>query len=193
MLSVLRTAVPQQHSTSDTSRVKFRTVLGLGPLNKGFEPSRPKSSTSSNTQSRSLSRRSVDIVSGYSLKRRHRRNRPSVVDPFFYVPDEPVPAEHTAPTSEMKNSVSQSVPTQRVPVRAEKQDGPWAVSVAETPHEPNSYSIYIKSECLSVMGLSRAQSLPVLYPAPPSLTHIVVHAPSSLRPAFTSIVYMLTS
>ncbi|KZT64065.1 hypothetical protein DAEQUDRAFT_733128 [Daedalea quercina L-15889] len=145
MLGVLRTAVPQQHSTSDTSRVKFRTVLGLGPLNKGFEPSRPKSSTSSKTQSRSLSRRSVDVVSGYSLKRQHRRNRSSVVDPSFYVPDEPVPAEPTAPTSEMKNSVSQSVPTQRVPVRAEKQDGPWAVSVAETPHEPNSYSIYIKT------------------------------------------------
>lgn len=62
----------------------------------------------------------------------------------------------------------QSQPTRRLPVRAENQDGPWTVSVAETPHEPNSYSIYIKSECLSVIPLSRAHKLPASLPPTPS-------------------------
>ena len=166
MLGVLRTAVPQQPSPSDTQRVKFRTVLGLGAFNKDFEPSRNKFSAPASTQSRSFSRRSVDVVSGYSLKRQHRRNQSSVADPSFFTPDEPTSAESTSPSDmpTIRNSVVQSQPTRRVPVRAENQDGPWTVSVAETPHEPNSYSIYIKSECLSVMPLSRAHKLPRIPP-----------------------------
>ena len=171
MLGVLRTAAPQQHTPSDTQRVKFRTVLGLGTLNKDSELSRRKSSATTSTQSRSFSRRSVDVVSG-SLKRQHRRNQSSVVDPSFFTPDVPASAESTAQPSDMptiRNSVVQSQPTRRIPVRAENQDGPWTVSVAETPHEPNSYSIYIKSECLSVIPLSRAHKLPRIPPRNPLL------------------------
>jgi len=31
------------------------------------------------------------------------------------------------------------------------QDGPWSVSVAETPYDAHSFSLYIKSECLSFL------------------------------------------
>lgn len=77
----------------------------------------------------------------------------------------------------------QSQPARRLPVRAENQDGPWTVSVAETPHEANSYSIYIKSECLS--SLARTNSP---HPSPHlPLRYVVAHAL-----ALTSSVYMLT-
>ncbi|KXN84985.1 hypothetical protein AN958_11830 [Leucoagaricus sp. SymC.cos] len=33
----------------------------------------------------------------------------------------------------------------RAAVRIETQDGPWSVSVAETPHDPRSYCLYIKT------------------------------------------------
>ena len=31
--------------------------------------------------------------------------------------------------------------------RLRTEEGPWAISAAETPHDPSSYSLYIKSEC----------------------------------------------
>lgn len=34
------------------------------------------------------------------------------------------------------------------------QDGPWSVSVAETPYDTHSFSLYIKSECLYLVFLS---------------------------------------
>jgi serine/threonine protein kinase len=36
-------------------------------------------------------------------------------------------------------------PVRRPPVRIDAQEGPWSVSVAETPHDAHSYSIYIKT------------------------------------------------
>jgi len=30
------------------------------------------------------------------------------------------------------------------------QDGPWSVSVAETPYDARSYSLYIKSESFAI-------------------------------------------
>ncbi|KAJ7492025.1 kinase-like protein [Mycena latifolia] len=36
-------------------------------------------------------------------------------------------------------------PNRRPPVRMNAQDGPWSVSVAETPDDPRSYSLYIKT------------------------------------------------
>ncbi|KIJ13756.1 hypothetical protein PAXINDRAFT_80186 [Paxillus involutus ATCC 200175] len=35
--------------------------------------------------------------------------------------------------------------TRRPPVRIDAQEGPWSISVAETPHDARSYSIYIKT------------------------------------------------
>ncbi|KAG7451810.1 kinase-like protein [Guyanagaster necrorhizus] len=36
-------------------------------------------------------------------------------------------------------------PNRRAPVRIDAQDGPWSVSVAESPHDARSYSLYIKT------------------------------------------------
>ncbi|KAF9486596.1 hypothetical protein BDN70DRAFT_23355 [Pholiota conissans] len=35
--------------------------------------------------------------------------------------------------------------SRRGPMRMDTQDGPWSVSVAENPYDPNSYSLYIKT------------------------------------------------
>ncbi|PPR05115.1 hypothetical protein CVT24_010090 [Panaeolus cyanescens] len=40
--------------------------------------------------------------------------------------------------------------SRRGPVRMDNQDGPWSVSVAETPDDSRSYSLYVKSEFFSV-------------------------------------------
>jgi hypothetical protein len=37
----------------------------------------------------------------------------------------------------------------RPPVRMDAQDGPWSISVAETPHDAQSYSLYIKSASIT--------------------------------------------
>jgi hypothetical protein len=36
--------------------------------------------------------------------------------------------------------------SRRNPLRMDTQDGPWSISVAESPNDPTTYSIYIKSE-----------------------------------------------
>jgi hypothetical protein len=38
-------------------------------------------------------------------------------------------------------------PARRQVLRVDAQDGPWTVSVAENPHRPSSYTLYVKSEC----------------------------------------------
>jgi hypothetical protein len=37
----------------------------------------------------------------------------------------------------------------RPPVRMDAQEGPWSISVAETPHDAHSYSLYIRSESIT--------------------------------------------
>lgn len=49
---------------------------------------------------------------------------------------------------EMLKNHQDTVPSRR-PVRID-QDGPWSVSVAESPHDSRSYSLYIKSEHLTI-------------------------------------------
>ena len=39
------------------------------------------------------------------------------------------------------------------------EEGPWTISAAETPHDPSSYSLYIKSECCTVLPIMRTSLL----------------------------------
>ncbi|THH01216.1 hypothetical protein EW026_g1445 [Hermanssonia centrifuga] len=46
----------------------------------------------------------------------------------------------------MKNGTAPApIPSRRGPVRVEGQDGPWTISVAETPHDTSSYSLYVRT------------------------------------------------
>ncbi|KIP02910.1 hypothetical protein PHLGIDRAFT_78408 [Phlebiopsis gigantea 11061_1 CR5-6] len=46
----------------------------------------------------------------------------------------------------MRNGAApRSTPSRRIPQRGDKQEGHWAISVAESPHDATSYSLYVKT------------------------------------------------
>ncbi|KAJ6604978.1 hypothetical protein B0H10DRAFT_2077512 [Mycena sp. CBHHK59/15] len=68
-------------------------------------------------------------------RRKLRTHRAPVAD-FVFV-DGNIPTD--------PNTMDQVNTTRRPPVRMNAQDGPWSVSVAETPDDARSYSLYIKT------------------------------------------------
>ncbi|CCM07178.1 uncharacterized protein FIBRA_09519 [Fibroporia radiculosa] len=156
MLSVLRSVAPQpQHQSTSTadSRARFRTVLGLGAIHRGFDPASTRPTNPA--LSHSLTRRSVDTITGNNLDLGHSRDRSSiVVDSSFFDRE----------LSTMKNSTEiQSMPTRRIPFRIDNQDGPWTISVAEMPHDPSSYSIYVKTLTHNITLTRTAQEIFALH------------------------------
>lgn len=73
-------------------------------------------------------------------RRKLRTNRTPVQD-FVFV-DGNIPTDPNT----MDQANTQGSPNRRPPVRMNAQDGPWSVSVAETPDDARSYSLYIKSQ-----------------------------------------------
>lgn len=151
MLSVLRSAspVPQQQSLNEHSRIKFSNILGFGTLHKDLTAASSQHSVSAtNGQvAHSLTRQSVDVVPRHITLKKNRRDRSSVAEVSFA-------DKHSAlaPTCSNPTPTAQSprMTTRRVPIRVDGQDGPWTVSVAETPHDVSSYSLYIRSQCFCV-------------------------------------------
>jgi serum/glucocorticoid-regulated kinase 2 len=69
----------------------------------------------------------------------------------FFETESTVHVENTAPspttTVMTATQERQARPARRQVLRVDAQDGPWTVSVAENPHRPSSYTLYVKSEC----------------------------------------------
>ncbi|KAI0066631.1 hypothetical protein BV25DRAFT_1412135 [Artomyces pyxidatus] len=134
----VRGGQPPQPSPSLSRRSrKFRTVLGLSNLSQDaddldsqFAPPLPAKPYSS------LVRRSVDIVS---------KRRTNIIDPSFFEPTTTVFIDSTPPSPTMKNHQEPQVRQRRQVLRMDAQDGPWTVSAAENPHDPASYSLYVKT------------------------------------------------
>ncbi|KAI0082131.1 hypothetical protein K474DRAFT_1586259 [Panus rudis PR-1116 ss-1] len=60
----------------------------------------------------------------------------------------------------MRNGIApQPVLPRRMPFRLDGQDGPWTISVAETPHDASSYSIYIKTPTHNLTLTRSAQEI----------------------------------
>ena len=85
---------------------------------------------------------------------------PSTVDPNTTTPtatprqaiiDLTLDSHVTVSNTNMK-ALDTNIPSssRRGPVRMDTQDGPWSVSVAETPYDARSYSLYIKSESFTI-------------------------------------------
>ncbi|OCH89725.1 hypothetical protein OBBRIDRAFT_813044 [Obba rivulosa] len=53
--------------------------------------------------------------------------------------------------------------TRRIPFRVDGQDGPWTVSVAETPHDSTSYSLYIRTPTHNLTLTRTAQEIVELH------------------------------
>jgi len=154
MPSAVRISEPQQQDVS-ASKKKFKTVLGLGvTVFKDSDPTigplSPGVKAGPSRRVNTLTRKSIDTARSYSQKRKQRAERSSIADTSFFEPDAiliPSADETTDPIPTIPNMKTVDVNTsRRPPVRMDAQDGPWSVSVAETPHDARSYSLYIKSE-----------------------------------------------
>lgn len=132
------------------SKKNFKSVLGFGSFN------RSRSSVDSYLPRQPTSRISIDTTRSFQYKRKSRQERASATD----VSSDSLsssPHAHQEHSQNHKHDPNNSVrsmksidaahtrPVRRPPVRIDAQEGPWSVSVAETPHDAHSYSIYIKT------------------------------------------------
>ncbi|KAG1747624.1 hypothetical protein EDB19DRAFT_1630609 [Suillus lakei] len=132
------------------SKKNFKSVLGFGSFN------RSRSSVDSYLPRQPPSRVSIDTTRSFQYKRKSRQERASATD----VSSDSLsssPHAHQEHSQNHKHDPNNSVrsmksidtahtrPIRRPPVRIDAQEGPWSVSVAETPHDAHSYSIYIKT------------------------------------------------
>lgn len=152
-----------QHAPK-TSNLK--SVLGFGALSlKDAAPIRSRGRSSADTVRQSSStttRASIDCTTPTTFYPRHtssRVERASVTNLAAFFKESrsnstqthqhaPQLADTTTNTSvRSMNSLDAAPPRaiRRQPIRIDAQDGPWAISVAETPHDARSYSIYIKT------------------------------------------------
>ena len=76
------------------------------------------------------------------------------------------PSAMHKPDSIMRPSAS----SRRTPLRMDAQDGPWSVSVAESPHDLKTYSLYVKSSCfLSSWLINHLLIPPCFYQPQPTI------------------------
>ena len=146
------------HSVSTThqhvhfSKKNLKTVFGFTALSfKDVNPIRGRTSVDNFHPRQPSSRASVNTSRSYQLHRKSRAERSSVTDLTLFESRNSSPhnhhASHNNSVRSMKNmDTAPSWSTRRPPVRIDAQEGPWSISVAETPHDSRSYSIYIKSE-----------------------------------------------
>lgn len=146
------------HSASAThqhvhfSKKSFKTALGFSALSfKDVNPIRGRSSVDTNRPREPSARTSVDTSRSYQHDRKSRAERSSITDLAFFDSRNSSPHNKHAPHNNSVRSMGNldaapSWSTRRPPVRIDAQEGPWSISVAETPHDARSYSIYIKSE-----------------------------------------------
>jgi hypothetical protein len=156
MPAVVRPAEPQLQDVT-VSKKKFKTVLGLGNPAFNDDTVSAGDKVSQHRRPNYLTRRSTDTARSYNKKRKQRQERSSVTDTSFFEPDAiiiPSTAENTTPIPSVENMkpIDMNTP-RRPPVRMDAQDGPWSVSVAETPHDARSYSLYIKSEFSHLLAI----------------------------------------
>lgn len=143
-------------------RNKFRTVLGFAPTAVASNPPPSSYSRGAHTLKNATvtERRSVDVTgsgayfASLGRKKSSRSVRSRVAESAFYDEESsssfsPAAAASNAEYTNMAQTQTLQVPQERESrrklVRMEAQDGPWSVSVAETPYDKNSYSIYVKS------------------------------------------------
>ncbi|KAI0701269.1 hypothetical protein C8T65DRAFT_656629 [Cerioporus squamosus] len=185
MLSVLRSAPPHQ-SPVEPHRVKFTNPLGLGGTRK--DPAQKSAPTADDRAQHSFTRRSVDIVTGYSAKRR----QPHPERPHNATPSSTMPGRNIVAGQAMSGR------------RSRLEEGPWTISAAETPHDPSSYSLYIKTPTHNLTLTRTAQEIVELHaklrdhfpgmklPTPP-IDASSIPAPPKRKSAFLNTLSRLAS
>lgn len=154
-------AVDQQQQQQQPSpqaaspKKKFGTVRGIGAAIKDSSGSLSNQISHSLTVGRDvlpLNRRGRDAPQKYSRRRKNRVQQSSATDVEFFettISSSSPTTDSFEPFVVVENLKPLHPPhsqyPRRPPVRMDNQDGPWSVSVAETPGDPLSYSLYVKS------------------------------------------------
>lgn len=141
-------------TTPSDTKSRFKTVLGLSSisaLDNSIVGVNSRAQTVKHAPSKG--RRSVDITRKLSSRRnghKSRKDRASVTDSSFFqardsseITDAVIIDERPVMQTEV---LLQERANRRKLAHLEAQDGPWVVSVADTPYDEKSYTIYIKSE-----------------------------------------------
>jgi serum/glucocorticoid-regulated kinase 2 len=149
----------QISSRGPTLKKKIRNVRGIGAALKdssGAFSDQLSHSWTVGRDSLPLNRKSTgtstEARKSSSRRRKHRVQQSTATEIQFFETepaDSPSIAEKSEPFVVVDNMMNWDAPytrqSRRPPVRMDAQDGPWSVSVAETPYDPHSYSLYIKS------------------------------------------------
>ncbi|KAG9313875.1 hypothetical protein JVU11DRAFT_4643 [Chiua virens] len=142
-------STPHQHV--HFSKKNFKTVLGFATFSfKDVNPIRTRSSVDAYHPCDPSARASLDSSRSLQFNRKSRVERSSVTDLTFFESRTSSSHNEHAPYNNSVRSMNNvdaapSRSTRRPPVRIDAQEGPWSISVAETPHDARSYSIYIKT------------------------------------------------
>ncbi|KAK0450596.1 uncharacterized protein EV420DRAFT_1312313 [Desarmillaria tabescens] len=147
MPQIYRRRAPSK-ADEPASRKKFSTVLGFSQL---YRDANVHTTPDELGHHHTFTRRSVDSIRSSGAGRAHIAGRPSTTSNDSL--DSPTsPAAATTPkvstdpvSTNTMLAATDLPPNRRAPVRIDAQDGPWSVSVAESPHDARSYSLYIKT------------------------------------------------
>ena len=153
------------HQQVHIPKKSLKSVLGFGALSlREAAPIRGRSSVDTYRPPELFSSRaSIDTARNFQPKRKSTRTeRSGVTNVSSFFRDSLSPSstsshhhgEHASQDITDSSTSVRSMNTtdiaphramRRQPVRIDAQEGPWTISVAETPHDSRSYSIYIKS------------------------------------------------
>ncbi|KAG6334654.1 hypothetical protein ID866_4436 [Astraeus odoratus] len=149
------------HQQLQVPKKNLKSVLGFGALSlKDAAPIRGRSSVDTyRAPPPYAARASIDTTRSFQPKHKSSRTeRSSVTNVASFFRE-----SHASSTSHQQhapnnnadtntsvrsmNTLDNAPPraTRRQPFRIDAQEGPWTISVAETPHDARSYSIYIKT------------------------------------------------
>lgn len=142
----------QSHTPSKKS---LKAVLGFGALSlEDAAPIRGRSSIDTYRPREPIVRASIDTTRSLQPKRSSVEvlsntniGSHSSTSSHAHQPHAPQANANTNTSVRSMNSLDAAPPRamRRHPLRIDVQEGPWTISVAETPHDARSYSIYIKS------------------------------------------------
>lgn len=163
MPSIVRTTSPQKLHVP-ASKKKFRTVLGFGQLSRNSSDTESPTTPTSTLGRNTFTRKSIDTARSYANRRKHKADRSNVTAISFFqqeseptepqIIDTPPPIVNLAANDMTVDGHHSQTSSRRPPVRMDAQDGPWSISVAETPLDARSYSLYIKSKFLPLISAS---------------------------------------
>jgi serum/glucocorticoid-regulated kinase 2 len=156
MPSIAHTTAPQTSYATHT-KSRFKTVLGFSTTSRNSSDTDTQA-TSAVIYNSAFTRQSIDTARSYTGGRKTKTDRGSVTNISFFRPIDNLTPGNRTPVVDLivdldnnmtiENTLSNSS-GMRAPVRMDAQEGPWSISVAETPHDAQSYSLYIKSESIT--------------------------------------------